>query len=107
MKILPLKGEVEAVMAVLQDDTYEDEEAMAKAIVKAVWPEIAKRDMFAVRHRLSPDSKGVLFGGFLYMDEAKRFAGRLGNVDVMAGVHSGAKQTVRMDELDVLAKAKR
>lgn len=78
MKFLPLKGEVDAVVAVLQDDTFEDETAMAKAIVKTLAQEMARRPSFAVAVSAGPPFE--FFWPFYYEADARKFSDQLGTL---------------------------
>jgi hypothetical protein len=108
MKILPLKSEVEAALAVMNSDGFEDSPsgdfACAKAVVKALWAEFAKRDSFFVQMKLSQESDGLLFGPLLYKDEAIRFAESLPGASKGFKVQSAATQMERMEALEQEAK---
>lgn len=76
MKIIPLKGEVEAVMAVLADETFEDEKAMATAIVKVLAIQLARRPSFALAVSAGPPFE--FFWPFYYQGDAEKFSAQLG-----------------------------
>lgn len=71
MKILPLKTEQEAIVAVLRDESFTDEFAMAKEIVKVAYFELAKRDSFCIALRTPTGIEA--FWPFLYEGDARRF----------------------------------
>jgi hypothetical protein len=75
MKFLPKKEEVAVVTAILASDEYDSPEQMARAVVKSVALELAKRETFAVAHRDAPYS---FYWPFFYEGDARRFHSSLG-----------------------------
>lgn len=101
MKFLPLKGEVEAVMAVLADDTFEDEKAMATAIVKTLALVMARRESYAVAVSAGPPFE--FFWPFYYHADAAKFADQLG---LMPGERKRMLLKMHSPIVDLEARAK-
>jgi hypothetical protein len=74
MKILPKKTEIEAVTRLLSSDEFETPDDMARAVVKAVMLELAKRETFAVAEN---DAPFEFFWPFFYEGDARRFSEQL------------------------------
>lgn len=71
------KEEMAAVLSILEDATFEDGEAMAKAILDKVYDLFRERDWYGLRWC------GMAFGPYIDKGEASRAAKALGNAPVV------------------------
>ncbi|GAA0946060.1 hypothetical protein [Actinocorallia libanotica] len=78
MRITPRKEEIEEIKALLEDDSFESADQMAKAIFKAVADTLWFRDWLAMVHIYPSGAHGVNFGPFSSEAEAKAVAAKLG-----------------------------
>lgn len=90
MPFSPRSTEVAAVVAILEDDTYEDAREMGKAIVKAVQAELSQRETFAV----FPDAGTTGYGPYASAKDAERAWLRQG-IGAAYGGHRGRLLTLR------------
>ena len=72
MAVTPRASEIAAVTAVLNSDEFEDDKAMARALVQVVAAELSKRDAFGVAIGLKTDDLRVPHGPFYTQLAAKR-----------------------------------
>lgn len=71
VKILPLKTEIAAAKAVIEDESFESADDMAKECVRVIARELAKRDSFCIALRTPTGIEA--FWPFLYEADARRF----------------------------------
>lgn len=74
--MIPRRNEVTAVTDLLQSESFDSPEAMAKAIVKAVADELGKRKTFGVAAGFE-ERPLLAYGPFYSEADAKRYATRL------------------------------
>lgn len=77
MRITPRKEEVAAVVALLEDDTFESATHLAKAVIKEVGEILQMRDWIALVHTWSDGTRGLNFAPFASEAEAKTFASKM------------------------------
>lgn len=87
MKLTPRGNEYKAVIPLLESDEFASAEALAKAVVKAVYDELIERDWFIHAYRAGPGSPVVAWGPFSSEKELERFAASLD----CGGQHIGRK----------------
>ncbi|GIE98958.1 hypothetical protein [Paractinoplanes rishiriensis] len=78
MKLTPRGPEVDAVVRLLEDDSYASAEALARAIIKTVADELDLRDWYALTHRWRDGTRGINWGPFASPIEALRVAEYIG-----------------------------
>ena len=71
--ITPRKNEIAAVEAILNDDSYDDGTAMAKAIVKAVVSELSLRDAYVAGVGYPNEGPWLPVGPFWGASDARKF----------------------------------
>ncbi|WP_328742137.1 hypothetical protein OG436_13995 [Streptomyces caniferus] len=77
MRITPRKEEVAAVVALLEDPTFESADQLAKAIYKTAAELLQMRDLFALVHTWQDGHRGLNFGPFGSEAEMKTFASKM------------------------------
>ncbi|MFF7021440.1 hypothetical protein ACFY97_10535 [Streptomyces klenkii] len=77
MRITPRKEEVAAIVALLEDPTFESANHLAKAVIKEVGEILQMRDWVALVHTWSDGSRGLNFAPFASEAEAKSFASKM------------------------------
>lgn len=78
MKLTPRKHEIDAVIALLESDSYASADALAKDIIKTVADELDMRDWYALTHRWRDGQRGINWGPFASPIEALRVAEYIG-----------------------------
>lgn len=78
MRITPRGNEIKAVVDLLEDDSYDSAQSLAKAIIKRVAEVFAERDWHAWVWRESPDAFQLAWGPYSSENEAKRASARVG-----------------------------
>lgn len=74
MALTPRKNEIDAVLAILESEDYDDAASMAKELIKAVYAELGKRDGYGVAIGLRTDDLRIPHGPFATILDAKRVA---------------------------------
>jgi hypothetical protein len=78
------KNELAAIKAVLTDDTYADEDEMAKALIQTMMAELEKRDSFTYVYKTG-DGFITLLWPFWYEKDARKFHEEYGMPDIDGG----------------------
>ncbi|USH44643.1 hypothetical protein SEA_BROPLEASE_59 [Streptomyces phage BroPlease] len=74
MRLTPRKHEVQALVDILTDPTFDTPEAMAKAVLKEAASIIQMRDLWVLTHIWEDGRKGLNYGPFGSTAEAEAFA---------------------------------
>jgi hypothetical protein len=74
LRITPRSHEIQKIVDLLEDPTFDSPEQMAKAVIKEVGDMLQMRDLFALVHTWADGSKGLNFGPFGAVAEAESFA---------------------------------
>ena len=74
MRITPRKHEIQRIVDLLEDPTFETAEQLAKAVIKEVADQLQMRDTYALVHTWEDGRKGLNFGAFGSPAEAEAFA---------------------------------
>ncbi|UFD97995.1 hypothetical protein PQC18_gp57 [Streptomyces phage Pablito] len=77
MRLTPRAHEIQRVVDLLEDPTFESPEQMAKAVIKEVAELVQMRDLFAMVHIWADGSKGLNFGPFGSTAECEAFAKKM------------------------------
>lgn len=78
-EVTPRKNELDAVIAVMESDEYEDAKATARAIVKALYNEWRRREWWVVAHKVGPTAGFTTLHGLEPSEKAaERFAQGMG-----------------------------
>ncbi|MFF4528149.1 hypothetical protein ACFY1P_02650 [Streptomyces sp. NPDC001407] len=77
MRITPRKEEIAAIVALLEDPTFESATHLAKAVYKEAAELIQMRDTFVLVHTWKDGSRGLNFGPFASEAEAKSFGTKM------------------------------
>lgn len=78
MNITPRADEWKPVVALMESGDYDSAPALAKAIVKAVYDEILKRDWFAWVYRFPSGEPVICRGPFSSEKEVEKYVKKLG-----------------------------
>lgn len=78
MRLTPRKEEIQAVVRLLEADSYPSADALAKDIIKTVADELDMRDWFALTHRWHDGQHGINWGPFASSIDALRAAEYIG-----------------------------
>jgi hypothetical protein len=74
LRITPRSHEIQKVVDLLEDPTFDSPEQMAKAVIKEVGDMLQMRDLFALVHTWADGSRGLNFAPFGSVAEAESFA---------------------------------
>ncbi|MFF3249697.1 hypothetical protein ACFYWP_01470 [Actinacidiphila glaucinigra] len=77
MRITPRAHEIQKVVDILEDPTFDSPDQMAKAVIKEVGDMLQMRDLFAMVHTWADGHKGLNFGPFGSPAEAEAFAKKM------------------------------
>ncbi|AXH70263.1 hypothetical protein SEA_HAIZUM_59 [Streptomyces phage Haizum] len=77
MRITPRAYEIQKVVDILEDPTFESPEQMAKAVIKEVGDMLQMRDLFVLTHTWESGHKGLNMGPFGSTAEAEAFAKKM------------------------------
>ncbi|MEU7643322.1 hypothetical protein [Streptomyces huasconensis] len=90
MRLTPRREEIDAVKALLEDDSFESADQMARAVIKEVAGILQMRDWVALVHTWSDGSRGLNWAPFGNEAEAKSFASKvaIGGTGRLVRLHS-------------------
>ncbi|WDS51775.1 hypothetical protein SEA_TRIUMPH_61 [Streptomyces phage Triumph] len=77
MRITPRAHEIQRIVDILEDPTFEGPEQLAKAVIKEVAEIVQMRDLVVLTHTWSDGSKGLNMGPFGSTAEAEAFAKKM------------------------------
>ncbi|WP_438470730.1 hypothetical protein [Streptomyces asiaticus] len=77
MRLTPRAHEIQRVVDILEDPTFDSPEQLAKAVIKEVAEIVQMRDLFVMVHTWADGSKGLNFGPFGAVGEAESFAKKM------------------------------
>jgi hypothetical protein len=77
MRLTPRAHEIQRVVDILEDPTFESPEQLAKAVIKEVADIVQMRDLFVMVHTWESGHKGLNFGPFGSTAEAEAFAKKM------------------------------
>ncbi|MGW6600559.1 hypothetical protein [Streptomyces sp. NPDC055036] len=77
MRLTPRAHEVQRVVDVLEDPSFEGPEQLAKAVIKEVAEIVQMRDLVVLVHTWAGGSKGLNMGPFGTLSEAEAFAKKM------------------------------
>lgn len=84
MRVTPRGPEVKAIVALLESDDWDSDEALAKAVIKRTCELLSDRDMYAWVYGMG-DGFNLAWGPFASESEAKKFAGKY--LEMLKGMH--------------------
>ncbi|MGW1040005.1 hypothetical protein [Streptomyces sp. NPDC002547] len=74
MRITPRSHEIQKIIELLEDPTFDSAEAMAKAVIKEVGDMLQMRDLFVLVHTWHNGGKGLNYGPFGSVAEGEAWA---------------------------------
>lgn len=77
VRLTPRAHEIQRVVDLLEDETFEGPEQLAKAVIKEVAELVQMRDLFAMVHIWADGTKGLNFGPFGSAAECETFAKKM------------------------------
>ncbi|AXQ61115.1 hypothetical protein SEA_HANK144_62 [Streptomyces phage Hank144] len=77
MRITPRTHEIQRVVDILEDPTFDSPDQLAKAVIKEVADIIQMRDLVVLVHTWADGSKGMNMGPFGNLAEAEAFAKKM------------------------------
>ncbi|MEU3050902.1 hypothetical protein ABZ705_31140 [Streptomyces sp. NPDC006984] len=99
MRLTPRREEIDAVKALLEDDSFESADQMARTLIKEVAGILQMRDWIALVHTWKDGSRGLNFAPFGNEAEAKSFATKLaiGGTGRLVKLHSPGVMLANID----------
>lgn len=100
MRLSPRKDEIKAVIDILEDDSFENADKMARALIKQVAEQLAEREWYALAHREGPGGMVLFWGPLSSEGEVAKFGEKaaLGGQNFSVKLNSTGSMLARMDK---------